>query len=61
MAVDDIKAHEKGDAEAGFFHREALDGAHLLSAPEIEQVSDPSCSNPFVQVAKLAGAGDYAR
>ena len=43
------------------FHRETLDSARFVCAPEIEQVSDPPRPNPFVQVVKLAGAGDHAR
>jgi hypothetical protein len=61
MAMNDIEAHEQGNAKAGFFHRETLDGARLVHPPEVEQVSNPPGSNPFVQVVKLAGAGDYPR
>ena len=60
VAMNDVEAHEQGNAEAGFFHREALDGARLVRAPEIEQIADPPGSNPLVQVVKLARAGDHA-
>ena len=60
VAMDDVEAHEQGDAEAGFLHRETLDRARLVGAPEVEQVADPPGPNPLLQVAKLAGAGDHA-
>ena len=60
VAMDHVEAHEQGNAEAGFLHRETLDGARLVRPPEVEQVSDPPGSNPLLQVAKLAGAGDHA-
>ena len=60
VAVDDVETHEQGNAEAGFLHRETLDGARLVRPPEIEQISDPPGSNPLVQIVKLAGAGDHA-
>ena len=60
VAVDDVEAHEQRDAKAGFLHREALDGAGFVRAPEIEQIPDPPGSNPLVQIVKLAGAGDHA-
>ena len=57
MAVDDVQAEQEGNAKAGFFHREALDGMRLIRAPVIEQASNPPGSNPFVNVAELAWAG----
>ena len=38
-----------------------LDRARLVHPPEVEQVSNPSGSDPFMQVVKLAGAGDDTR
>ena len=58
MAVDDVEAQQERDAEAGFFDRKALDGMRLVGAPVIEQASDPPSSNPVIDVAELAGAGD---
>ena len=58
--MDDVEAHEQGNAEAGFFHRETLDSARFVHAPEVEQVSDPAGSNPLLQVSKLAGTGNHA-
>ncbi len=60
VAMDHIEAHEQGNAEAGFLHREPLDGARLVHPPEVEQVSNPPGSDPLLQVAKFAGAGDHA-
>src|SRR3984957_13641541 len=58
--MDDVETHEQGNAKAGFLHRETLDGASLVRAPEVEQVSNPPGSNPLVQVVKLARTGDHA-
>ena len=58
MAVDDVEAQQEGHAEAQFLDREALDGMDLVRAPVIEQASDPSRSNPFIDVAELAGTGN---
>ena len=41
VAVNDVEPQEQGNAEARILHREALDGAHLFGAPEIEQTADP--------------------
>src|SRR5271168_5018444 len=60
VTVDDVEAHEQGNAEAGFLHCETLDGARLVRPPEIKQVSDPSGPNPLLQVAKLSGTGYHA-
>jgi hypothetical protein len=61
VAVNDVEAQEQGNAEAGFLDREALDGARFVGAPEIEQAPDPPRPYPFMQVTKLARAGDRAR
>jgi hypothetical protein len=60
VAVDNIEAQEQGDAETRVFDGKALHGPHLVNAPEIEQISDASGSNPLVQVVTLARAGDRA-
>ena len=33
MAVDDVETEQERNAEAGFFHREALDGMRLRLRP----------------------------
>jgi len=59
--MNDVEAQQQWNAQAGFFHGEALHGPHFVGAQRFSKLPMRPARMALVHVGLFAGAGDRGK